>query len=146
MLKKYCFIIVLALGGCAHTAHHSFPLQSRFLEVESIATEENILDIAPTIYTKSLLNESLPLSPDELWTALLWQSLPSRHSYAETIKGDQGCLSVNGFTKNKKPASIHVAYIKQNAIWLIKLIEMEYLNSQDSFSLDAKCPVDIMEN
>lgn len=146
MLKKYYLIAVLALSGCANTAHHSPPLQSRFLEVESIATEENILNIAPTIYTQSLLNENLPLSQDELWTALLWQSLPSRHSYVESIKGAQGCLSVNGFTKNKKPASIHIAYVKQNAKWLINLIEMEYLSSQDAFSLNAKCPVDIMEN
>ena len=143
MLKNCRIFFALLLSACAHNPEPSEALKTRFITVEAMANESNIVALAPTIYTRELIGKNFDLSPEDRWTAMLWKSLPTRHSYHESISGNEGCLSVNGYSEKNSPAAIYVQYVKKDSLWLINLIELNYLESENDFTTQAKCPVDI---
>jgi len=67
-------------------------------------------------------------------------TLATNKSHYQFIKGTKACLTVNGYDKNVKPASLYLEYRNEQKQWLLSFVELSYLDSDKDFKNKAECP------
>jgi len=134
------FISILILISCAvgnkplHTLYHSYTLYNESMN------ENNIKDDAKIYFTQSLLGDDYTTNPDASSQLLFKNYMHSVVNHHEEIKNKNGCLTINGYDKEKSPVIFSLKYINNNGNWLIDKIHIVFIESIKDFSDKAQCP------
>lgn len=62
-------------------------------------------------------------------------------NHVENIKGDVGCLSVNGFNKYEEPITLNIEYRYMDG-WRIDYVHVDLKESASDFQRKITCPLD----
>ncbi|MCW8933443.1 MAG: hypothetical protein OQK98_01845 [Gammaproteobacteria bacterium] len=134
------FISILFLISCAvgtqplHALYHSYTLYNESLN------ENNINDDAKLYFTQSLLGDDYATNPDASSQLLFKNYMHSVVNHFEEINNNNGCLTINGYGKDKAPVIFSLKYKKNMGNWLIDKIHVVFIENIKDFSKKAKCP------
>ena len=133
-------ISILLLISCAvgnkpqHTLFHSYTQYS-----ES-TNENNIKNDAKKYFAQSLLGDDYTTNPDAPSQLLFKNYMHSVVNHHEEIKNNNGCLTINGYDKEKMPVTFSLKYKKNNGNWLIDKIHVVFIENPKDFSDIVQCP------
>lgn len=140
-------ILILALlTGCASTTPASTPTEPiLYLAYEGYRHEVSKGNIQAS-YTKYFSHDLVAgksIENKEVVDQLLFKDYMTREdSHHETIRGQKGCLTINGYDKEGMPLSFNIEYVPIDQCWLIRAIEILFVNDAHEFSLKGRCPGD----
>jgi len=138
-MRLFLLICTLLLGACS-THEKDTPLYSTFLDYELNTSTSNIIQRSPNFFSDNLLKK-LNLSSAEVTGQLLFKGYMVKPiNNIETIMGNSGCLTINGFDSEKMPILFNLKYIKSEPRWLIDEINVFFASNEADFSKTVKCP------
>lgn len=141
-MKNVLFRLVLALSvtSCANV-HNSTPvLYQEFSQYENGANKNNIIEVASTYFSPSLLGKNYQTDPDATSQLLFKNHMVKTHSHHEKIDKQEGCLAINGYDEESSPLTFSLKYVSSNGHWLIDKIHVAFIEDEKDFANSAKCP------
>jgi hypothetical protein len=134
----------LPLLACSSLYAENTLFQDKYLSYESETTLDNIVFLASKYFSSDLLFDGYDKDEAALDQLLFWQYLDQKVSFHESSLDDIGCLSINGYTSDKKPIVVNVKYIQASGEWLMDVIRVKYVNTKERFVSEAECPEKIV--
>lgn len=131
---------VLFMAGCASTNDSPPVLFQAYSQYKTATNDENIKELADQYFTRSLLGENHRTNPDATRQLLFKNYMVSEDSHFERSDSQEGCLTINGYDKDKEPVIIRLRYVSDLERWLIDEIHIDLVESRDDFSKEAGCP------
>jgi len=134
------FIAALFIASCATTNNSSSVLFQAYSQYKESANKNNISEVATKHFSQSLLGKNHLTSSDAPSQLLFNSYMVSIDSYYEKTNVLDGCLSVNGYDEENAPLIFSLKYTLSNGRWLISEIHVVFIESDNDFSKNAKCP------
>ena len=143
-MKNVLLFLILALfiTSCATLHNSSSVLYQKYLQYESTANKNNIIEVASNFFSPSLLGKNYRSNPDAVSQLLFKNYMVNTDSYFEKISEQEGCLTINGYDEDNFPLIFSLKYALSNGNWLIDNIHVVFVESKSDFSNDVKCPSD----
>jgi len=94
-------------------------------------------------FTSSYLTEIDLDDKKSLFLLKLPGYITSTAAHYQKITKNTGCLTVNGFDKNKNPISLYIEYKKNESQWLINYIYLDFKDMETDFLKGTACPKEI---
>lgn len=135
-------LISLFLTSCTTFHNSSSVLHQKYLQYENTVNKNNIVEEARNFFSPSLLGNNYQYNPDAVSQFLFKNYMVNTDSSFEEISGQEGCLTINGYDEDRLPLIFSLKYILSNENWLIDNIHVVFVESENDFSNDAKCPTD----
>lgn len=133
-----CFSLLST--GCATIHNSSSMLYQQYSQYESIANKNNIIEVAGNFFSQSLLGDNYRTNPDAASQLLFKDYMITTYSHHEKMNEQNGCLAINGYDKNNAPMILSLKYISNNDRWLIDKIHVVFVENENGFVSNAKCP------
>lgn len=138
-MKRILLLATLLLASCA-TISKDESLYSAYSKYKTESNKENIGSLSSTYFSAELL-EGKNTSNSEIQKQLLFKDdMVVTQNYFEKVNGAQGCLTINGFDREKTPLVFNIEYLRVNEKWMIKAIDIQLVNSEHEFRDTAACP------
>ena len=138
-MKCISILVVFFIAACAAISE-SGVLYNTFSAYSFEANSKNIGSISSKYFSADLLRNK-NIQNSEISSQLLFKNyMTVTYSHLEKISGNGGCLTVNGFDDEKMPLAFNIEYIKSSERWLIKSIDILFLEDKSEFSSKPKCP------
>ncbi len=134
------FFSILFLVSCTTTNKSPYTLFKSYILYSESANENNIKDVAKVYFTQSFLGDDYVTNPDASSQLLFKNHMNSVDKHYEKINHKNGCLTINGYDKEKVPLIFSLKYRENNGHWLIDQIHVVFIESINNFSKEAKCP------
>lgn len=141
-MKNVLFYLVLALSitSCATVHKASSVLYQEFSQYENGANKNNIIELADTFFSSSLLGKNYQANPDAISQLLFKNYMVNTHSHYEKMNGQESCLTINGYDEESSPVIFSLKYISSNGHWLIDEIHVVFVEDEKGFANSANCP------
>jgi hypothetical protein len=133
-------LAALSITSCATTHNSSSVLYQEFSQYEKSANKNNIIEVAGKFFSPALLGENYRTDPDAASQLLFKNYMANIVGRHEKIDGQEGCLALNGYDKEKSPLVFSLKYISSNGHWLIDKIQVAFVEDTTDFVNSAKCP------
>lgn len=134
------FISFLLLVSCSITNKTQGSLFDSYLLYSESTNEHNIKDIAKSYFSQTLLGSNYKTNTEASGQLLFKNYMNSITDHYEVKSDQSGCLTINGYDKEKSPVLFSLRYKNNNGHWLIDKIHVVLLENIDNFSKEAKCP------
>ena len=138
-MKHILILVTLFLVSCA-TISKDEPLYSAYSKYMTESNEENIGALSSTYFSAELLKGKNTSNADIQKQLLFKDDMAVTRNHFERVKGTQGCLTINGFDREKMPLVFNIEYWRVNEKWIIKAIDIQLVNSEHEFRDAATCP------
>jgi len=143
-MKVTVILILALLTGCASITPESTTTEpTLYLAYEGYRHEVSKENIQAS-YTKYFSHDLVAgknIENKEVVDQLLFKDYMSRmDSHHENIRGQKGCLTINGYDKEGMPLSFNIEYVPIDQRWLIRAIEILFVNDVHEFSQKGRCP------
>jgi hypothetical protein len=116
------------------------PLYGAYSKYKAEAHEENIGALSSTYFSAELLKDKNTSNPEIQKQILFKDYMAVTRNHFERTNGTQGCLTVNGFDREKMPLVFNLEYLRVAEKWMIKAIDIQLVNSEHEFRDTATCP------
>jgi len=143
MMRMVIFLLSLTfmLAGCATLADDG-DLYKVYRSYTDSVSVNNVKKNAPDYLTQRMLramNLENPLVTGEF--VIFNRYFDREINHFENIKGDVGCLSVNGFNKDEEPITLNIEYHYTDG-WRIDYVHVDLKESPSDFQRKISCPLD----
>jgi len=137
---KFIFLLLTALiYSCASNSNNDL-LHIKYTYYEKSINKSNVSQLSSDFFSRQLLS-GLNVNDREVSEQLLFKSYMSKQLESfESIKGNLGCLTINGLDNKQAPISFNIRYINENENWVIDEIGVLFVDTQAEFSKLPKCP------
>jgi hypothetical protein len=125
--------------ACA-TISKDEPLYSAYSKYKAEANKENIGALSSAYFSAELLKGKNTSNPEIQKQLLFKDYMTVTRNHFERINGTQGCLTVNGFDREKMPLVFNLEYSRVAEKWIIKAIDVQLVNSEHEFRVLGTCP------
>lgn len=140
-MKLTSILIASLLTGCA-TVNTDSTLYSTYESYRREVTSDNIQTSYAKYFSPELISGK-NIANKEVQDQLLFKNGMLRiESHYEDIRGQKGCLTVNGYDKDAMPLSFNIEFTPDNQRWLIRAIDILFVDNVRDFSLKGRCPSD----
>ena len=133
-------ISILWLTSCSVGNKPQNTLFHSYTKYSESTNENNIKNDAKKYFTQSLLGDGYTTNLDASSQLLFKDYMHSVISHYEVINDQNGCLTINGYDKEKEPMIFSLKYKKNNGYWLIDKIHVVFIESRNDFSKKPQCP------
>lgn len=143
MMRIAIFILSLAftMAGCA-TLSDDANLYEVYRSYTDSVSVNNVKDKAPDYLTSRMLSAMNLENHLVTGEFVVFDRYFEREvNHFESIKGDVGCLSVNGFNKNEEPITLNIEYHHTDG-WRIDYVHVDLKESPSDFQRKISCPLD----
>lgn len=138
-MKHVLLLATLFMVACASISKNE-PLYSAYSNYKIEANRDNIGKLFSTYFSAELLKDK-NTSNSEIQNQLLFKDyMVATRSHFERINDTQGCLTVNGFDREKMPLAFNIEYLRITGKWKIKAIDVQLVNSEHEFRNAGTCP------
>ncbi|MEE1999948.1 hypothetical protein QWY20_00650 [Alkalimonas sp. MEB108] len=133
-------MFALTISGCATADDSQMPLFQTYAKYTALVDKDNVLTIAGSYFSPSLLGEDYKNNPGATSQLLFHQLMAEKVNHRELVIGQHGCLSINGYDEGKEPLTFSLAYIQLDDAWFIAQIHVVFLENESDFPDVATCP------
>jgi len=138
-MKVFLILAVLIVTACTSVSTKE-TLYSSFSNYTLVANDGNIQDLSPLYFSPSLLKNKNLNNPSVSGQLLFKDYMVRTFNRFEKIDGGVGCLTINGFDSDETPLAFNIEYVEIDERWLIKAIDVLFLEDGFELSNMAKCP------
>jgi len=138
-MKIFMILFFIFLHGCAHITTNEY-LYKAYSEYSDKLNKQNVSS-DHSLYFHSTLTKSVSNSNTRVMSQFLFHAYMHKElSHYEMIKGDTGCLTVNGIDSNKNMIAFYIEYKKMKEKWLILDINVSFIEKNENYGQKALCP------